>query len=88
MAELTEMQSFFLNEINNKDGEMMSPNYLAVRWYEHKGKHRCAGSRDSFGQTSSAYRTCRKLIELGLVEVHNNKTVGGYRYILVSKINS
>ena len=82
---LTEMQTFFLNKINNSGTEHVSPNYLGVLWYEHKGIHRCAASRDSFGQTSAAYRTCRKLIELGLIRKHNGETASGWSYFDVSK---
>jgi len=32
------------------------------------GKRRPVASRDSFGQTSAAYRTCRKLVSLNLIK--------------------
>lgn len=77
---LTKMQSFFLETINNSDEEV-NPCYLAHIYYESIGQRRHSASRDSFGQTSAAYRTCRKLHDLGLIEQVMHKTAGGYSYI-------
>ena len=45
---LSEMQSFFLDAINNS-GEECNPCYLASLYYRSIGKRRHAASRDSFG---------------------------------------
>ena len=76
---LTEMQQFFLDTINKSTGEL-NPGYLANVYYESIGKRRHAASRDSFGQTSAAYRTCRKLTSLCLIKEIHHKTTGGYSY--------
>lgn len=78
---LTEMQSFFLDAINNS-GKEFNPNYLASLYYESIGRRRHAASRDSFGQTSAAYRTCRKLASLNLIKEIHYKTSGGYSYTM------
>ena len=77
--QLTPMQSFFLDVIQ-KSNEELNPSYLAALWYESIGKRRNSDSRRSFGQTSAAYRTCRKLTELNLVKEKHYKTEGGYSY--------
>lgn len=64
---LTPMQLSFLNLINNSL-DPLRPGYLAVMYYDSIGKRRPVASRDSFGQTSAAYRTCRKLVSLNLVK--------------------
>ena len=78
---LSEMQSFFLDAINNS-GEECNPCYLASLYYRSIGKRRHAASRDSFGQTSAAYRTCRKLASLNLVKEIHYKTSGGYSHTM------
>ena len=78
---LTEMQSFFLDAINNS-GEECNPCYLARLYYESIGRRRHTASRYSFGQTSAAYRTCRKLASLNLVKEIHYKTSGGYSYTM------
>ena len=78
---LSQMQSFFLDTIN-KSSEELSPAYLANLYYESIGKRRHVASRDSFGQTSAAYRTCRKLVRLNLVKELRYKTSGGYSYMM------
>jgi hypothetical protein len=78
---LSQMQTFFLNAINNSCEEC-NPSYLANLYYESIGKRRYAASRDSFGQTSAAYRTCRKLVSLNLVKEIHYKTSGGYSYTM------
>jgi hypothetical protein len=75
--QLTPMQEFFLQEMK-RHGKPMSPNHLSVLWYSYIGKHRNADSRSNFGKTSAAYRTCRKLVELGLANQITEKTSGGY----------
>ncbi len=78
---LSEMQQFFLDTINQSNEEL-NPCYLANLYYEIIGKRRHVASRDSFGQTSAAYRTCRKLTSLNLVKEIHYKTSGGYSYTL------
>lgn len=82
-TKFTPMQTFFLKQISEVEKEL-SPNYLAQTYYEFVGKRRYAASRDSFGQTSAAYRTCRFLHNKGLINLHHYKTSGGYSYITVS----
>lgn len=86
-GKLTEMQSFFLDAIN-KLGNECNPCYLANLYYESIGKRRHVSSRSSFGQTSAAYRTCRKLASLNLVEEIYYKTKGGYSYTMYAAIIS
>lgn len=76
---LTKMQQFFLDKINASNQEL-NPCYLATVYYESIGKRVRAASRDSFGQTSAAYRTCRKLAGLNLIKEIHHKTSGGYSY--------
>lgn len=83
---LTAMQAFFLDFINGSK-EKLNPSYLAQVYYNSIGKHRCADSRGSFGQTSAAYRTCRFLASQGLINEHNYKTSGGYSYAQYSKLD-
>lgn len=78
---LSQMQLFFLEVINNSSEEF-NPCYLANLYYEYIGKRRHAASRDSFGQTSAAYRTCRKLVGLNLIKEIRYKTSGGYSYTM------
>lgn len=78
---LSQMQQFFLDTINQSNEEL-NPCYLANLYYESIGKRRYAASRDSFGQTSAAYRTCRKLASLNLVKEIHYKTSGGYSYTM------
>jgi hypothetical protein len=80
---LSGMQQFFLDSINQSNDEM-NPNYLANIYYESIGKRRHSASRDSFGQTSAAYRTCRKLASLNLVKEIHHKSIGGYSYTMYS----
>jgi hypothetical protein len=84
-GKLSEMQQFFLNTINNEDEEV-NPCYLANLYYESIGKRMGVSSRSSFGQTSAAYRTCRKLTGLKLIEEIHHKTNGGYSYTTYKKI--
>lgn len=81
---LTQMQEYFLNVINNSTEELNAA-YLANLYYGSIGKRRRAASRDSFGQTSAAYRTCRKLVSLKLIKEIEYKTSGGYSYTMYSK---
>lgn len=75
------MQQFFLDKITaSKD--QLNACYLANVYYEAIGKRRRAASRDSFGQTSAAYRTCRKLVALNLIKEIYYKTAGGYSYTM------
>lgn len=80
---LSPMQSFFLDTIN-KENKELSPTYLAHLYYEAIGKRRYVSSRASFGQTSAAYRTCRKLVSLNLIRENHYKTTGGYSYTTYS----
>lgn len=82
---LTDMQKFFLNTIVQSKEEV-NPGYLANLYYESIGKRRHAASRDSFGQTSASYRTCRKLASLNLVKEIHYKTPGGYSYTMYSAL--
>lgn len=84
-GDLTKMQSFFLDTINNSSVEM-NPCYLAALYYESIGKRRYAASRDSFGQTSAAYRTCRRLVSLNLIKEIRYKTSGGYSYTMYTAV--
>lgn len=77
---LSEMQSFFLDAINNS-GKECNPCYLASLYYESIGRRKHAASRDSFGH-SAAYRTCRKLASLNLVKEIHYKNGGGYSYTM------
>ncbi len=71
--ELTEMQQFFLSAINASEYDELNPGYLSVLWCEHKGKRRGVDSRDSFGHTTAAYKTCRKLTALGLIKQNQHQ---------------
>jgi hypothetical protein len=65
---LTEMQQFFLDQIN-KHSANLNPGYLAYLWYtRNPDSHHPVASRYAFGRTSAAYRTCRKLESLGLIK--------------------
>ncbi len=81
------MQSFFLDAINNSDNEV-NPSYLANLYYTSIGKNRYSASRDSFGQTSASYRTCRKLVSLNLIQEVRYKTRGGYSYVMYKSLNN
>lgn len=83
---MTPMQQFFLDQINKSSAEL-SPTYLAQKYYESIGKRRKVASRDSFGQTSAAYRTCRTLDELGYINEKVYTTRGGYTYVMFSRNN-
>lgn len=85
MADLTKMQRFFLDTISKSD-KALNANYLSVLWYESIGKRRYVASRDAFGQTSAAYRTCRKLASLNLIREIHHKTSGGYSYSLFEPV--
>lgn len=76
---LTAMQQFFLDTLREEELECTAT-YLAVLYYESIGKRRHAASRDSFGQTSAAYRTCRALVSKGLIKERLYKTTSGYSY--------
>lgn len=82
---LTPMQRFFRDTIYNSSEEF-SPCYLARLYYMSIGKQCWAASRDSFGQTSAAYRTCRKLVAMGLIKGITYKTSGGYSYNMYQRI--
>lgn len=82
--QLSPMQSFFLNLINISTKEL-HPCYMAYMWYESIGKRRHVASRDAFGQTSAAYRTCRKLTRLSLIQEVRYKTSSGHSYTMYSK---
>lgn len=87
---LTEMQHFFFTMLQ-KTGDQLSPAQMAATYYTLKGVRRFAASRDSFGQTAAAYRTCRFLVEKGLAVQHTYKTEGGYtytKYTAVKKANT
>lgn len=83
---LSQMQSFFLDAIN-KSGEECNACYLADLYYESIGKRRYAASRDSFGQTSAAYRTCRRLASLDLIKEIHYKTSSGYSYTMYAALH-
>lgn len=83
---LTKMQAFFLNAINESD-RSLNASYLAVKYYDSIGVRRPAASRDSFGQTSAAYRTCRFLTKHGLVKEYHEKGASGFSYTLYGPIN-
>ncbi len=75
---LTEMQAFALEFLADQK-EPVNPNYFGSQWHLHKhGRYPPAASRDSWGTTTSAYKTLRKLAELGLVEKFVEKTSSGY----------
>ncbi|MBN8665797.1 MAG: hypothetical protein J0L83_14545 [Chitinophagales bacterium] len=86
-VKLTAMQSFFLDFINKSKGEVNAC-YVARVYYESIGKQRRAASRDSFGQTSAAYRTCRFLVSKKLINEHHYKTSGGFSYTNYSAIKT
>lgn len=65
--QLTEMQAAFLALINTEQ-KPVHASYIANKYYEAIGGRRPVASRDALGQTSAAYRTCRKLVALGLIE--------------------
>lgn len=74
MKKLTPMQEFALALLKEKGGEV-SAHRLAIDWAIHKtGRHRTS-SRDRFGYTSAAYRTMRRLVDLGLA---NHEGYSGY----------
>lgn len=82
------MQYFFLDFINSKSGQELDPSYIAHIYYHSIGKRTYVASRDSFGQTSAAHRTCRKLISLNLIKATNYKSSGGYSYTLYSSLQN
>ena len=79
------MQQFILNIISQSNKEL-NPCDLASSYCESSGKGRHAASRDSFGQTSAAYRTCRKLVSLSLVKEIHYKTSSGYSYTMYTAL--
>lgn len=80
-VKLTEMQQFALDFLKKTPGEV-NPSYLGSQWFQYKndGRFPPAASRYSFGTTSAAYRTLRKLAELKLVNHHIRKTAGGMTF--------
>lgn len=71
------MQQFTLNLVNSRNDEV-NAGYVATMWAEHKKRHAPAASRDRFGLTSAAYRSLRKLHEMGLINKSEIRTSGGY----------
>lgn len=71
------MLGFAMDQLKNK--KEVSANSLAHDWAIHKTGQSRAASRDRFGYTSAAYRTMRKLVDLGLA-VHN-----GYSFYSIKK---
>lgn len=84
-SKLTEMQQFTLDFINSQKDEV-NPGYVDTMWAEHKKRHVPAASRDAFGLTSAAYRSLRKLHEMGLINKSESRTSGGYLIIKFSKL--
>lgn len=78
---LTPMQDFAIRFLEKKNTEV-SPARLGSEWYAHNndGRYRSGGSRGTFGNTSAAYRTLRKLEEMGLVE-----KVGRWEHYIIKK---
>lgn len=68
---LTEMQQFTIDFLKKQSGKKVNAGWLATVWMEHKHQTYKGASRDRFGFTSAAYRTLRKLTEMGLVISHN-----------------
>lgn len=66
MVPLTPMLEFAL-ELLIQEGKEINPSYLGYHWYyAMNNRFPRAASRDSFGTTTNAYKTLRKLFQLGL----------------------
>jgi hypothetical protein len=75
---LTPMQKFALNLLKTEKREI-NPGYLGNQWFIHKnGGFPPAASRYRFGTTGAAYKTLRKLAELGLINKHISTTTSGF----------
>lgn len=63
---LTPMQQFTV-DLLKKEKNGTNPNHLATLWAEHTTGRSRAASRDRFGYTSAAYKTMRKLADMGVI---------------------
>lgn len=82
-VQLTPMQQFTIDFLKKqKDKTGTSPAHVGSEWYSHNnnGRYRSGGSRWTFGNTSAAYRTLRKLEEMGMVE-----RVGRWDHYIISE---
>ena len=83
-TKLTRMQQFYLDTISNERKEC-SARWLAFHYYTSIGSHKPVASRDSFGHISASYRTCRKLVALGLIQEIIYKSASGYSDVMYAK---
>lgn len=78
-VKLTPMQEFALAFLKKEEREV-NPSQVGYEWNVHTGKPNRSASRDMFGTTSAAYRTLRKLCEMGLVTKHVTTYSEWYSY--------